>query len=31
MVELNCMDTYEKKLEKVVKVSDFNCNGKVHK
>jgi hypothetical protein len=31
MVEPNCVDTYEKKLDKVVKVSDFKRNGKVHK
>jgi hypothetical protein len=31
MVEPNYVDTYEKKLDKVVKVLDFNRNGKVHK
>jgi hypothetical protein len=31
MVEPNCVDTYEKKLDKVVKVSDFKRNEKVHK
>jgi hypothetical protein len=30
MVEPNCVDTYEKKLDKVVKVSDFNHNGMFH-
>jgi hypothetical protein len=31
MVEPNCVDTYEKKVDKVVKVLYFNRNGKVHK
>jgi hypothetical protein len=32
MVEPNCVDAYEKKLDKIVKVSsDFKRNEKVHK